>query len=143
MIKIYKKYEEIINYLIIGILTTIVSLAVKYGLLFTILDAKNAFELQVAVIISWICAVLFAYVTNRIIVFKSKNSKIIKELMEFVISRIVTLLMEIVIMWFFVTALKLNSNNWVIIWTLVCQVLITVGNYILSKIFVFKKKLSK
>ena len=43
-------------------------------------------------------------------------------------------------MWFFVTLLGLNSDIWVIIWTLVCQVLITIANYIISKLFVFKKK---
>ena len=41
MIKIYKKYEELINYLIIGILTTVVSLATYYLLTLTILDANN------------------------------------------------------------------------------------------------------
>ena len=136
---LYKKYEEIINYLIIGGLTTLVSLAVKYALLFTILDAKNALELQIAVVISWICAVAFAYVTNRIFVFKSKSKKIFKEVVSFVSSRLLTLGLEMVIMWFFVTLLKLNSDTWVVIWTIVCQVLVIVLNYVFSKLFVFKK----
>src|SRR5574344_2616744 len=97
IIKIYKKYEEIINYLIVRVLTTLVSLGVKWGLLFTILDPKNAFELQVAVIISWIVAVTFAYVTNRIFVFKSKSKKIIREIISFFGARILTLLMEMFI----------------------------------------------
>ena len=42
-------------------------------------------------------------------------------------------------MWFFVTLLKLDSNLWVIIWTIVAQILVIVGNYIISKLFVFKK----
>ena len=46
IISLYKKYEEIVNYLIVGVLTTVVSLVVKWGLLFTILNAKNAFQLQ-------------------------------------------------------------------------------------------------
>ena len=137
--ELYKKYEEIINYLIIGGLTTVVSLAVKYALLFTVLDAKNAIELQIAVVISWICAVAFAYVTNRIIVFKSKSKKIFKEIVSFVSSRLLTLGLEMLIMWFFVTLLKLNSDTWVIIWTIVCQVLVIVLNYVFSKLFVFRK----
>jgi len=44
------------------------------------------------------------------------------------------------IMFVFVTALGLNSDIWVIIWTLVSQVLIIIGNYILSKLLVFKNK---
>ena len=80
IIDLYKKYEEIINYLIMGGLTTVVNLIVKYALLFTILDATNSLQLQIAVIISWIVACLFAYITNRIIVFKSQSKKILKEL---------------------------------------------------------------
>ena len=136
---LYHKYEGIINYLIVGGMTTVISLAVKYGLLFTILDASDAMELQVAVIVSWIVAVAFAYVANRIFVFHSKSKQYLKEISGFVAGRIATLIMEMVIMWFFVTLLKLDSNLWVIIWTIVAQILVIVGNYIISKLFVFKK----
>lgn len=137
---IYYKNPEIWNYLIVGVLTTVVSLAIKWGLLFTILDAKNGFQVQVAVVVSWIGAVIFAYITNRIFVFKSKSKNYLKEISSFVLGRVATLLMEMFIMWFFVTLLKLNSDNWVLIFTLVCQVLVTIFNYILSKLFVFKKE---
>lgn len=138
--ELYLKYKEIINYLIFGVLTTVVSLATKYLLLFTILDAANAVQLQIAVIISWIAACLFAYITNRIWVFESKSKNIIKEMLAFFTSRLVTLVLEMTIMFIFVTALGLNSDTWVVVWTLVSQVLIIIGNYILSKLVVFKKK---
>ena len=137
---IYYKNPEIWNYLIVGVLTTVVSLAIKWGLLFTILDAKNGFQVQVAVIVSWIGAVIFAYITNRIFVFKSKSKNYLKEISSFILGRVATLLMEMLIMWFFVTLLELNSDNWVLVFTLVCQVLVTIFNYILSKLFVFKKE---
>ncbi|MCI8330659.1 MAG: GtrA family protein [Bacilli bacterium] len=140
ILEIYKKHEEIINYLIVGVLTTIVSLVVKWGLLFTILDAKNAIELQTSIIISWFAAVTFAYITNRVFVFKSKSKNIIKEIISFFSSRVLTLLLDMGIMWFFITFLKLNSRVWVIIWTMIVQVLVTVLNYIFSKLLVFKKK---
>ena len=140
IIELYKKHEEIINYLIVGVLTTLVSLAVKWGLLFTILDAKKGIELQISVITSWLVAVTFAYITNRIFVFKSKSKDIIKEIVSFFSSRIITLLVDMGIMWFFVTLLKLDSRNWVLIWTMVVQVLVTILNYIFSKLLVFKKK---
>ena len=140
IIELYKKYEEIINYLIVGVLTTLVSLAVKWGLLFTILDAKKGIELQISVITSWLVAVTFAYITNRIFVFKSKSKDIIKEIVSFFSSRIITLLVDMGIMLFFVTLLKLDSRNWVLIWTMVVQVLVTILNYIFSKLLVFKKK---
>lgn len=140
IISLYKKYEEIINYLIVGVLTTVVSLVVKWGLLFTILDAKNAFQLQVAVVISWIAAVIFAYITNRIFVFKSKSKNILKEIISFFGARLLTLGLEMIIMWFFVTLLKLDSDMWVLVWTMVAQVLVIIFNYVLSKLFVFRKR---
>ena len=140
IIELYKKYEEIVNYLIFGVLTTVVSLATKYLLLFTILDAKNSIQLQIAVIVSWITACTFAYVTNRIWVFKSKSKNILKEAISYFAARLATLGLEMLIMFVFVTALGLNSNLWVIVWTLVSQVLIIIGNYVLSKLLVFKKE---
>lgn len=138
--ELYLKHKEVVNYLIFGVLTTIVSLAVKYLLLFTIFDASNAIELQVAVIISWIAACLFAYITNRIWVFESKSKQIIKEMIKFFIARLSTLGLEMLIMFIFVTVLALNTDIWVIVWTLVSQVLVIIGNYILSKLIVFKNK---
>ena len=141
--ELYLKYKEIINYLIFGVLTTIVSLATKYLLLFTILDASNALQLQIAVVTSWITACLFAYVTNRIWVFESKSKEILKEMAKFFAARLATLGMEMLIMFIFVTALGLNSDMWVVVWTLVSQVVIIIGNYILSKLVVFKDKKEK
>ena len=138
--ELYIKNKEIINYLIFGVLTTVVSLATKYLLLFTILDAKNSVQLQIAVIISWIVACAFAYVTNRIWVFESKSKKIILEMFKFFSSRLATLGLEMLIMFVFVTLLGLNTDMWVVIWTLVAQVLIIIMNYVLSKLVVLKIK---
>ena len=137
---IYHKNEELWNYLIVGFLTTVVSVGVKWLLLFTILNADNGTQLQLAIIISWIVAVFFAYFANRIFVFKSKNENILKEMTQFFGARILTLIMEMLIMWFFVTLLKLNTDMWIMIWTIVTQILIIIFNYIFSKMFVFKKK---
>lgn len=137
--KLYKGYEEIINYLIVGILTTLVSLVSKWALLFTILDPKNAVQLQTAVIISWILAVTFAYITNKVFVFKSKDKNILKELILFFIARLFTLGFEMFIMYFFVTCLKLDSDIWVFILTIISQILIMLFNYIFSKLIIFKK----
>ncbi len=132
----YKKNQEIINYLIFGVLTTIVSLVTYYTLVFTILNPNKALELQLANILSWIISVIFAYITNRIYVFKSKNKNIKKEFINFCGSRIITLLLDMFIMFFFVTLLHLNDK----IFKLISQVLVVIGNYIISKIFVFRKK---
>ena len=135
MIKLYQKYEEIINYLIVGVLTTLVSLLSYYLLVTTILNPHNGIQLQIANVISWICAVAFAYITNRIFVFKSTNQNKLKELTSFVSSRIITLLMDMGIMFFMVTLWGINDK----IAKLVVQVVVTIANYIFSKLFVFKK----
>lgn len=137
MIKnIYLKYKEIINYLIFGILTTIVSLLTYYLLVFTILDPKNAIELQIANIISWIVSVTFAYITNRIYVFNSKNNNITKEIIKFYSSRLTTLLIDMLIMFILVTKLEFNDK----IIKILVQIIVIILNYLLSKILVFKKK---
>ncbi len=133
---LYHKYEEIINYLIVGVLTTVVSLVSYFLCTMTFLNPNNSIELQIANIISWILAVTFAYFTNRIFVFKSKNKNKVKEAASFVGSRIVSLLMDMAIMFIIVSVLHLNDK----IGKLVSQVIVTIANYILSKLFVFKKR---
>ena len=135
IINLYKKYEEIIKYLIVGVLTTVVSLVTYYVCVLTVLDPNKALELQIANIISWICAVSFAYVTNRIFVFKSKSNNLLKEITSFVSARIITLILDMLIMFIMVTTLGINDK----LSKLVVQVVVTILNYLLSKLFVFKK----
>lgn len=133
--KLYKQYKELINYLIFGFLTTIVSLLVYYGLVYTVLDPENAILLQMANIFSWIAGVIFAYVTNRRFVFESKNINKVKEASSFVLARTTTLIMDMVIMFVGVTLLHGSDK----IMKLISQVVVIVLNYVFSKLFVFKK----
>lgn len=132
---LYLKYKEIINYLIVGGLTTLVSLAVYYICVFTFLNPNNTIELQIANILSWIAGITFAYFTNRKYVFESENQNRLGEVTKFVSSRIGTLLLDMFIMWLGVTILLLNDK----IIKIISQILVIVGNYVLSKLFVFKK----
>lgn len=135
IISIIKKNQEIINYLIFGFFTTILSLVTYYLLTLTILNPQNAILLQLANIISWILSVSFAYLTNRKYVFKSNNRNFIKEISDFFLSRIITLLIDMIIMGIGVTYLGLSDK----IFKLLSQVIVIIGNYLLSKLFVFKK----
>ena len=135
--------KEVILYLVFGVLTTVVSLGSKWLLLFTIFDKENPIQVQISIIISWTLACIFAYVTNRIWVFKSKSDKIWVELIKFFNARIATLGLEMLLTYIFITALGFNSDMWVIIWTLAIQVIVVISNYFLSKIFVFKDKKNK
>lgn len=135
IIELFNKYKEIIMYLIFGVLTTVVSLVTYYALTLTILNPEKAMQLQLANIIAWIVSVAFAYVTNRKFVFESKSEDIVKEATSFVGGRVLTLLLDMAIMFIFVTLLHLNDK----IFKIVSQVLVIVTNYVISKLFVFKE----
>lgn len=132
MFNLYKKYEEIIKYLLFGVLTTLVSI-LSYAL-FTRLFNINYL---ISNVLSWILAVLFAFITNKLYVFKSEtnNKDLLKEIIKFFEFRILSLLIELVIMYLFVDILKLND----MIVKIIAQVIVIVLNYVFSKVFVFKK----
>ena len=133
--ELYLKYKEIINYLIFGVLTTVVSLATYYICVYTFLYPDNSLQLQVANIVSWIAGVTFAYITNRKFVFESEEQEKLKEAGKFVTSRIATLLTDMLIMFIGVTILKLNDK----IIKLISQIIVIIANYLLSKMLVFRK----
>ena len=135
LFKLYKKYEEIINYLIVGVLTTVVSW-LAYAVCKLFMNVDNAFQMQLAVIIRWIAGVVFAYFTNRKYVFKSKNTNMIKEAFDFTTSRLVTLFLDMFVMWVLPTVF--GVDDWIS--TFISAVLVTVTNYIFSKFLVFNKK---
>lgn len=130
-----KKHEQIIRYVIVGGLTTVVSLLSYFALTATLLDPEDPRELQVANIISWILSVIFAFFTNKKYVFKSKEKNITKQMAEFFLSRASTLLMDMLIMFILVTIVGLNDG----ISKLIVQFVVLILNYILSKFFVFSK----
>lgn len=130
----YKQYEELTNYLIVGFLTVLISL-VSYSLLSVIFDPNHPLLLQVNNVLSWVFAVIFAYICNKKYVFKSKNRSIKKEFFSFVTSRIVTLLLDMLVMFLMVTILLFNDT----LSKLISQGLVIIINYILSKFIVFKR----
>ena len=134
-IGMYEKYKELVNYLIVGVLTTVVSLGVYYGCVLTFLDPETPWQLQAANVISWIAAVTFAYFTNRKYVFESKNENKLKEATSFVAARVITLLADMAIMFIGVTLLHGNDK----VLKLISQVIVVVANYVFSKLFIFKK----
>lgn len=127
-LKIYKRKKEVIDYLIVGVLTTIVSITSYY--LFRLVIENY----MVCTVLSWIAAVAFAYITNRKFVFHSREKNILKEISKFVSSRVLTLLIEIVIMALFVDLLHIDDR----ISKFFVQFVIVILNYVFSKILVFK-----
>ncbi|PWL81504.1 MAG: GtrA family protein [Clostridia bacterium] len=133
---LFRKYRELIAYVIVGGLTTVVSMALYYGSTWAFLDGSDALQVQIANVISWIGAVAFAYVTNRVFVFQSHSTAVFREIVSFVSSRVLTLLLDMGCMWLMVTAIGVDHR----IAKLVSMVLVTVGNYVISKLLVFKKE---
>lgn len=156
--KIFEKYREIIIYLIVGVLTTIVS----WGACFVaklFLDPTQELQNFIINTIGWVAGMVFAYPLNRKWVFKSNNDKIVKEFMGFASSRLSTWILDILIMWFFVNICPLNNFiikvcNWLNIslatadidsvnyWVVkicISAVLVTILNYVFSKLLIFKK----
>ena len=136
--KMYKKYKEIINYLIIGVLTTVVSLISFYLVRILIFTKDTQLDIQISNIISWIFAVLFAFITNKKYVFESKTTgtKKIKEMIKFYLSRLTTLIIDMVTMWILTAPLNINDK----VSKIIVQFIIVVLNYVFSKLFVFKKE---
>ena len=135
---IYYKYEEKWLYLVFGGLTTVVSIVTKLGL-FALVPGEPKWESTEGVIFSWICAVTFAFFTNKKYVFKNET-KTSKEFWtvfaSFYGARVATLAMEWVIFFICCDILKINKT----VITFLSQVLIFIANYVLSKLFVFRKK---
>ena len=134
---LYKKYEEIIVYLIVGVLTTIVSWAAKFlanALLYDNTMYPTPVQNTVLSTINWVTGVIFAYFTNRRFVFKSKVP-MRQDAPKFVLSRVATWILDIVVMQV-LTALNIN----LVVASVISAVLVTIANYIFSKFFVFNKK---
>lgn len=156
----YKKHEEIINYLWVGVLTTIVSWAAKF-IAAIWLDADIVWQNMMLSTINWVSGVIFGYFANRAWVFKSKDPHMLKEGGKFVLSRLSTYFLDMFVMWILVNVLAVKvlynyipgdtiilnmfggidfSKTVMITATLISAVLVTITNYVFSKLLVFKKK---
>ena len=146
-----KRTREILLYLIFGVLTTVVNL-ISFAVFDSIFGGQHNINHDVLLAINntvaWTLAVLFAFVTNRTLVFSSKGP-FFKEMLSFFASRVVTLLIfELGTMQLLVLLLELGFGmdresmglfgiKNIIIWKMINSVLVVIGNYILSKLFVF------
>lgn len=163
MKKLYEKYREIIIYLIVGVLTTIVSWGACFVAKLCGLDSENDIQNFIINTIGWVVGVLFAYPLNRKWVFKSTNPKILKEFFGFAASRLGTWILDILIMYVFINVWKIflpaceylhehvsflskmemdNLHYW-FVKICISAVLVTILNYVFSKLLIFGKKKGK
>ena len=130
---LYVRYKEILLYLFFGVLTTAVSIGSYW------LFCRTGIDPLISNVFSWILAVLFAYITNSIWVFDARPATFRERLVQmagFFGGRVATLLMEEAVL---LVGIKwLGGNDMAV--KIIAQVLVLVGNYIISKCLVFRKK---
>lgn len=131
---LYRKQKEALLYLFFGGLAFVLNIAV-FALL------SNVFHLDPLLgnVISWIITVLFAFYTNRIWVFQAPTAtkkEFFQQLASFFSGRIVTLLIEELLLGIFITWLQFPE----IPVKVVAQVVVIVLNYVISKLFIFHSK---
>ena len=134
IIKETKKQNELVSYIIFGLATTVVSMVV-YGV------CNSVFEMHYLVsnIVSWIIAVAFAYITNKMFVFKTRGmgvAQLKREVSLFVSARLASLLIEEIGLFLLVGLLEWGEIGG----KLVMQAVVIVLNYFFSKLVIFKKE---
>lgn len=131
--KLYNKYKQIILYLIFGGLTTLINIITFY-----ICNDLLIIEYKLSNIIAWILSVIFAFFTNKIIVFNSKNkdkNQITYEVISFLVARLLSLIFDMVLMIFMIDVLKLDE----LITKILVNIFVVIINYIFSKFIIFRK----
>lgn len=129
---LYLKYKEMILYLFFGGCTTVIN-TVVYIVLYEYIGVTNL----ASTIAAWFLAVIFAFVTNRSIVFESKTTDFkgrLIELFSFFGCRLMTGFLDVGIMVAAVDWMKWNA----LLWKIVSNVLVIIINYIASKFFIFR-----
>ncbi len=124
--------KEMINYLVFGILTTIVNI-VSYWLLTKIFNI----DYRVATTIAWFISVVFAYITNKVFVFNSKGLDIntmVKEFISFIFFRILSYLIDLGMMIVLVEWIKTND----ILAKIIANIVVVIVNYVASKYYIFR-----
>ena len=148
---LFNKYRELISYVFFGVLTTVVSIG-SFKIFDTLLGEQNYLLTN---IISWILAVIFAFLTNKLWVFESKTWKakaVIKEAISFAAARLFSLGIEEIGLWLLVGVIGLSAVSFTVfgfningnfIAKIIMQFVVVVLNYVFSKFVVFRKNKKK
>ena len=121
-------------YIIFGVLTTLINIGV-----FQLFNSALGWSWQAANIVAWIFAVLFAFLTNKLYVFKSKSFRaavVRRELVEFIGARLLSLGVDYACLWLLIEVCGWNE----LLSKIADNVLVVIINYVLSKLIIFRKK---
>ena len=132
------KHREILVYLIVGGLTTLVSWAAKFLWNLAFYGGTpdpTALQNTILSVVENAAGIAFAYPTNRRWVCQSKNPNILAEAVSFVGSRLLTMLLGWLLNLLFTNVLGVPM----MVSTVIASVFVVVGNYVISKLLVFRK----
>lgn len=130
----YKEHKELLLYLFFGVLAFGVSI-----ITFALFNVNFGINELMANVFSWIITVTFAFFTNRIWVFSSPTNGVkefLKQMSSFFGGRLITLLVEEVLLFIFITWLQFPN----MIVKIIAQILVIVLNYVISKLFIFSSR---
>ena len=134
ILELYKKYKEIVNYIIFGVIATAINIGV-----FAILNLLLGENLYlISNILAIIASVLFQYFSNKFFVFERKTlskKETFMEFIKFISARAFTAVLDMVIMLIGVSLLNVSE----ILMKVITNIIVVILNYVLSKFFVFKK----
>lgn len=123
--------RETVSYLIFGVLTTIINIAVYR------LSTIVGIAYWIANIVAWIAGVIFAFVTNKLFVFESRSLQpvvVLKEAVSFTTARLLSGVFD---MAFMVVAIEMIGMDDFYA-KIISNIFVIILNYIFSKLFVFK-----
>nr|WP_314985942.1 GtrA family protein [uncultured Stomatobaculum sp.] len=130
----YSKHKEVLLYLFFGGLAVFLNLG-----LFVFFTKNLGWGDLFANVIDWVICVLFQFITNKTWVFDAGTDStkgLVAQLAGFFGGRLLTLLLEELILGIFIVSLHWNRIGV----KLAAQIFVIVSNYVISKFFVFKKK---
>jgi putative flippase GtrA len=133
------KYREIIIYVLVGGMTTLVSWGCKFlwgAVFYPGVTLPTVGQNTVLNIVENVSGILFAYFPNRKWVFQSRDPRIAREFLGFVGSRLGTWGLSYVLNLLFVNVLHIDYR----VTTIIVAVVVVIGNYVISKFLVFRKE---
>ena len=131
---LYRRHRSIVDYLFWGVMTTLVNYVAYFA-------CRLCFDINYLIsnIAAWTIATAFAFVVNKLFVFRSLDWSawvVFRECWQFVAARLLSGVLETAILKICVDWLGLNDA----IVKIFSNVVVVIANYIFSKFIIFREK---
>ena len=129
--RIWTKLRPIMIYGVVGCIATAINISI-YLLCYQYLMIPNV----PSNIIAWVISVFFAFIMNKLFVFESKDMRravFMRELCKFVLARLGTGMLDVLIMFITVDVMAWKAA----VWKIISNIIVIIANFVLSKFLVF------